>query len=134
MIFFFFFLLQSYWDKLPLEIQEYITQLASAQYLRECKALHQNLWTLVCDEILIYAELKRLWGNHIRFMIEPGHLKGGGDQNITDSTGAQKHLVIMGRHVFVLPGQGPTTEEAFISYGLKNAYRGIERFHYEGPF
>ena len=67
-------------------------------------------------------------------MIEPGHLKGGGDQNITDSTGAQKHLVIMGRHVFVLPGQGSTTEEAFISYGLKIAYRGIERFHYEGPF
>ena len=119
---------------MPLEIQEYITQLASAQYLRDCKALHQNLWTLVCDEILIYAELKRLWGNHIRFMIEPGHLKGGGDQNITDSTGAQKHLVIMGRHVFVLPGQGPTTEDAFISYGLKDAYRGIERFHYEGPF
>ncbi len=67
-------------------------------------------------------------------MIEPGHLKGGGDQNITDSTGAQKHLVIMGRHVFMLPGHDPRTEESFISYGLKNAYRGIERFHYEGPF
>ena len=119
-----FFLLQSYWDWLPLEIQEYILQLTSAQYLRDCKALHQNVWTLVCDEILVYAELKRLWGNHIRFMIEPGHLKGGGDQNITDSTGAQKHLVIMGRPIIMLPGDDPYR---FISYGLKDAYRGIER-------
>ena len=67
-------------------------------------------------------------------MIEPGHLLGGGDQNITDSTSAQKHLVIMGRHVVMLPGHDPRTEESFISYGLKNAHRGIERFHYEGPF
>ena len=64
-------------------------------------------------------------------MIEPGHLKGGGDQNITDSTGAQKHLVIMGRHVVMLPGHDPYR---FISYGLKDAYRGIEKFHDEGPF
>ena len=98
--------------------------MASAQYLRDCKALHQNLWTDVCHEILIYAELKRLWGNHIRFMLEPGHLKGGGDQNITDSTGAQEHLVIMGRPIIMFPGYD---SYRFISYGLKNAYRGIER-------
>ena len=29
-------------------------------------------------------------------MIEPGHLLGDGDENIVDSTGAKKHLVIMG--------------------------------------
>ena len=62
-------------------------------------------------------------------MIEPGHLLGDGDENIVDSTGAKKHLVIMGRHVVMLPGHSPRTEEGFISYGIKDGYRGRERFY-----
>ena len=62
-------------------------------------------------------------------MIEPGHLLRDGDENIVDSTGAKKHLVIMGRYVIMSPVHGRRTEEGFISYGIKNAYCGIERFY-----
>ena len=62
-------------------------------------------------------------------MIEPGHLLGNTDANIVDSTGDKKHLVIMGQHVFMSPDHRPRTEEGFISFGIKNAYRGIERFY-----
>ena len=77
-------------------------QLAEAQFIRDNhhKICHQELWSDVCKEILIYTELKRLWGKgHLRFMIEPGHLLGNVDANIVDSTGHKKHLVVMGRHV-----------------------------------
>ena len=113
-------------------IQEYVIQLATAQYIRDNyhKIRHKELWTDVCKEILIYAELKRLCGKgHIRFMIEPDHLLGHGDANIVGSTGDKKHLVIMGRHVVMSPVHGPRTEEAFINFKIKNAYRGIERFY-----
>ena len=62
-------------------------------------------------------------------MIEPGHLLGNGDANIIDSTGDKKNLVVMGRHFVMSPVHGPRTEEHFISFGIKNAYRGIERFY-----
>ena len=84
---------------------------------------------------MIYFELKRLWGNHIKFAIEPGHLLGDGDENLIDSTGAEKHLVIFGRHVVLhdercsCPIRGPNTEEAFICYGLKDAFHKIETFY-----
>ena len=72
----------------------------------------------------------RLWGKgHIRFMIEPGHLLGNVDANIVDSTDDKKHLVVMGRHVVMSPADGARTEEAFISFDIKNAYRAIERFY-----
>ena len=107
-------------------------QLATAQYIRDNKARHKGLWTKVCKEILIYAELKRLWGNHIRFKIVPGHLKGNADANleanINDCYGRQRHLVIFGRHVIMSPDLEPTTEEGCISFGIKNAYRVIERY------
>ena len=107
-------------------------QLATAQYIRDNKTRHKGLWTEVCKEILIYAELKSLWGNHIRFKIEPGHLKGNTDANleanINDCYGRQRHLVIMGRHVVMSPDHRPRTEEGFISFGIKNAYRVIERY------
>ena len=131
------FFSQSYWDWLPFEIQEYVTQLAAAQHLRDIhdKTRHKELWVHVCKELMIYFELKRLWGNHIKFKIEPGHLLGDADANLTDSTGTKKHLVIFGRHVILhdarccCPFRGPRTEEAFITYGLKNAFRAIETFY-----
>ena len=105
-------------------------QLATAQYIRDNKTRHKGLWTEVCKEILIYAELKRLWGNHIKFRIEPGHLKGNTDANleanVNDCHGRQRHLVIFGRHVVMSPE--PRTEETFISFGINNAYRVIERY------
>ena len=59
-------------------------QLAEAQFNIDnyYKSRHKDLWTDVCKEILIYAELKSLWGNHIRFRIEPGHLLENTDANI----------------------------------------------------
>ena len=108
-------------------------QLATAQSTRENKARHKELWTDVCKEILIYAELKRLWGNHIRFKIEPGHLKGNPnanlEANINDCYGRQRHLVIFGTHVYMSPDLRPRTEEGFISFGIEDAYHGIERFY-----
>ena len=103
-------------------------QLASAQLIRDNR--QNKLWNDVCKEILIYAELKRLWGKgHIRFMIEPGHLLGGDlSSNIIDSTGAKKHLVIMGQHAVMSPVQGYRTEEAFFGFGIKNAFCGIDKF------
>ena len=62
-------------------------------------------------------------------MIEPGHLLGGGgDAKIVDSTGDKKHLVVMGQYVVMSPVHGPRTEEAFLGFGIKNAFRGIDRF------
>ena len=115
--------IQSYWDWLPPEIQEYVIQLATAQYTRDHKTRHKKLWTEVCKEILIYAELKSLWGNHIKFKIEPGHLKGNTDANleanINDCYGRQRHLVIFGRHVVMSPDHHVIrTEEDFISFGI----------------
>ena len=108
-------------------------QLATAKSTRDHKTRHKGLWTDVCKEILIYAELKRIWGNHFRFKIEPGHLKGNTDANfaanINDCYGRQRHLVIFGRHVLMSPDHRPRTEEGFISFGIENAYRGIERFY-----
>ena len=108
-------------------------QLATAQSTRENKARRKKLWSEVCKEILIYAELKSLWGNHTRFKIEPGHLKGNTDANleanINDCYGRQRHLVIFGTHVFMSPDLRPRTEEGFISFGIKEAYRGIERIN-----
>ena len=107
-------------------------QLADAQSTREDKARHQKRWTDVCKEILIYAELKRLWGNHIRFRIEPGHLKINTDANleanINNCYGRQRHLVIFGTHVYMSLDNRPRTEEGFISFGINNAYRAIERY------
>ena len=108
-------------------------QLASAQYIRDNKTRHKGLWTEVCKEILIYAEIKRLWGNHIRFKIVPGHLKGDGDANleanINDCWGRKRHLVIYGRHVVMSPDHHVIrTEEDFISLGINNAYRVMERY------
>ena len=107
-------------------------QLAEAQSIRDSKTRHKKLWTEVCKEILIYAELKILWGNHIRFKIVPGHLKGNADANleanINDCYGRQRHLVIFGRHVIMSPDLRPRTEEGFISFGTRNAYRVIERY------
>ena len=106
-------------------------QLATAQYIRDNKTRHNGLWTEVCKEILIYAELKRLWGGHIRFQIDPGHLKGNTDANleanINDCYGRQRHLVIFGRHVIMSTEHEPRTEESFISYGINNAHREIVR-------
>ena len=88
-------------------------QLATAQHDRDN---HKKLWSTVCKEILLYAELKSLWGNHIKFKIEPGHLKGNTDANLEAN-------IIMGRHVVMSPDQ-----EDFISFGIKNAYRVIQRY------
>ena len=111
-------------------------QLAEAQLDRDSEARHKKLWAEVCKEILIYAELKILWGNHIRFKIVPGHLKGNADANleanINDCYGRQRHLVIFGRHVIMSVDHDHhrwdmRTEEGFISYGIRNAYRVVER-------
>ena len=108
-------------------------QLATTQSTREDKVRHKKRWVDVCKEILIYAELKRLWRHHIRFRIEPGHLKGNTDANleanINDCYGRQRHLVIFGTHVYMSDDLRPRTEEGFLSFGIKNARRSIEKFY-----
>ena len=55
----------SYWDWLPPEIQEYVTQLATAQYRRDNR--RNKLWNNVREEIKLYDKLKKEWGlGHIK--------------------------------------------------------------------
>ena len=104
-------------------------QLAAAQHDRD---IHKKLWTEVCKEVLLYAELKRLWGNHIKFKIEPGHLKGNTDANleanINDCYGRKRHLVLMGRHVVMSSDLIFRTEIGFLSFGTKDAFRAVKTF------
>ena len=51
--------LQSYWDWLPIEIQDYIVSLATWQHIhdrRENQTLHDLL-----EEIVIYDKMKKAW-------------------------------------------------------------------------
>ena len=54
------FTLQSYWDWLPPEIQEYIIHLATAQYIRDNR--QNTIKNNVHKELLICVELNSAWG------------------------------------------------------------------------
>ena len=63
------FSLQSYWDWLPPEIQEYIIQLATAQYIRDNR--QNTVWNNVHKELLLCAELNSAWEcQHVKLVWE----------------------------------------------------------------
>lgn len=60
--------MSKYWDWLPPEIQEYVTQLATTQYIRDNR--RNKLWNNVCEEVLLYHKLKEEWGlGHIKIKV-----------------------------------------------------------------
>ena len=63
------FSLQSYWDWLPPEIQEYIIQLATAQYIRDNR--QNTVRNNVYKELLFCTELKSAWEcQHVKLVWE----------------------------------------------------------------
>ena len=114
-------LLQSHWDRLPPEIQEYVIRLATSQCIIDNRKKQQ--WNDVFRDLLAYHRLKEVWGKgHIRIKIEPGYLiPPEYEGNIP---GLYKHIVIMGGHVD--PVYGKT--EIFLGYTIEDAHRTIQRW------
>lgn len=103
-------MLQSRWDWLPPEIQEYVILLATSQVIIDNRK--NEKWNDVCRELLAYHRLKEVRGKgHIR--IKEGNILG-----------LHKHTVIKGGYAH--PVYGKTG--AFLGYSMEGAHRTIQQW------
>ena len=107
---------ESYWDWLPPEIQEYIVLLAQYQYAVDRVKHH---WLTVHADIFLYAQLKAEWGLG-PLVLKHEHCKL---HHCTGKIpGINKHLVILGKY----EDENHTMRKEILGIGLKGALADVK--------
>ena len=111
---------ESYWDWLPPEIQEYIVLLAQYQYAVDRV---KHYWLTVHADIFLYAQLKVEWGlgplvlkhEHCKLVDCHGKIPG-----------THKHLVILGKY----EDENHTMRKEILGLGFKEALADVKETKY----
>ena len=108
---------KSYWDWLPLEIQEYIMSFVVSQQLIDVR--NKKSWKALCLEIYRYGQLKVEWGlgplvlKHRNRRLH--HCKGR-------IPGTNRHLIILGKY----EGLFHDMQQEILGIGFKEALADVK--------
>ena len=118
---------QSYWDRLPTEIEHYIYSLSTWQTILDLRKRHPR--RLLLEEVMDYHKLTNEWGlGHIKCSLHhcaADYCPGKEDGSEKPAGLKNQHLVVKGHYSEYLNNEETYVE--FLGYSIRDARKNVSR-------